>query len=135
MADDDEPSLNDGDLFGLLELVGHRIQRLAALRAALAVSLVQLVDLVDDRQPELGTGTMPRLGRTRRRRLGGRRALFTRRTEQRAGALRQELLQEGELLLELGAVVAAQARELRQQGFDFLVEALILAIEEAGGLS
>jgi len=34
----------------LFELAGYRIQRLAALRAALAIRLVELVDLVDDGQ-------------------------------------------------------------------------------------
>jgi hypothetical protein len=48
MPDEDESPLDHGHLFGLFELAGYRIQRLAALRAALAIRLVELVDLVDD---------------------------------------------------------------------------------------
>ena len=81
-------------------------------------------------------GPVPGTGRRRRGGLGRRRGpLLARRTEQRLIPLCQELLQEGELMLQRRAVLAAQAREFGEQALDLFVEALIFAIEETGGLS
>jgi len=136
MADEDKPPLDDGHLFGVLELAGHRIQGLTALWAALAIRLVEFVDLIHDGQAGLHAGPVPGPGRRRGGGLGRRRGpLLARCTEQGLIALRQELLQEGELLLQHRTVLAAQARELGEQGLDLFVDPMILAIEEAGGLS
>ncbi len=79
---------------------------------------------------------MPGPGRRRGDGLDCRRGpLLARWTEQRLVALGQELLQKGELMLQHRTVLAAQARELGEQRLDLFVEPVILAIEEAGGLS
>jgi len=109
MTDDDEPPLDDGHLLGVLELPGHRGQRLATLGTALAIGLAELVDLIDDGQSGLHARPVP--GMRRPRRGGwlrhGRRPLLARRTEQRVVALSEEFLQKGELALEHCAVLAA----------------------------
>jgi hypothetical protein len=112
------------------------MQRLAALRAALAIRLVEFVDLIHDGQTGLYPRPVPRTGRRWRGGLGRRRGpLLARRAEQGLVALGQELLQEGELMLQRRTVLAAQARDLGEQGLDLFVEPVIFAIEEAGGLS
>jgi hypothetical protein len=136
MPDEHEPPLDDGHLLGLLELAGHRIQWLTTLRAALPIRLVELVDLVDDGQSGLDAGSVPGTGR---RWSGGlsrrRRPLLARRPEERLVALREQFLQEGELVLQRRTVLAPQARELGEQALDLFVEPMVFAIEEAGSLS
>ena len=61
VADDDEPPLDDGHLLGILELPGHRSQRLPALRTALPIGLVEFVDVIHQRQPGLRARAVPRL--------------------------------------------------------------------------
>ena len=58
------------------------------------------------------------------------RALLRGGTEERPLALREQLLQERQLALGSGGVVAAEAGELVGEGHDLRVESLVLALEE-----
>jgi hypothetical protein len=137
MADDDEPPLDDGHFFGLLELPGHRRERVTALGTALPIGFIQLVHLLDDGQSRLDAWPAPGTWRTLRDRRLGRWHWppLARRAEQRVVPLREQLLEKGQLALERRPILAAQAREFGEQRLDLFVEPLVFAIEEAGRLS
>ncbi len=62
MSDQDEPALDDRDLFGILGLSRHFHKGVAALRTG-PIRLVEFMNLLDDREFRLGLGTMTRLRR------------------------------------------------------------------------
>jgi len=131
VGDEHELPLDDGDLFRVLRLPGHRPEHAAALRARL-IRVVEHVHHLDAGQLGLGLGAVPAPGRRRRGRgrLRRTRALLRGGPEERPLSLREQLLQERQLALGRRGVVAAEAGELVGEGLDLRVECFVLALEE-----
>src|SRR5206468_3845368 len=96
----------------------------------------QMVEVLAGRDLDGDGGRVPTAARVRTRGEPGRRrrrrawALFRRRAEQRALALREQFLQEGEFVLCGHGRVAAQTREFGGQRLELGVEGVVLALEE-----
>ena len=131
VGDEHEPPLDDGDLVRVFRLPSHRPEHAAALGARL-IGGVEHVHHLDMGQLGLGLRAVATPGRRGGSRLGIRpaRALLRGRTEEGLLALREQLLQECQLTLGGGGLVAAEPGELVGEGGDLRVEFLVLALEE-----